>query len=271
MGNDYKLGNNIGYNQVVNAENSELSYLGMDHIILNPGGSVRHEVLEEELVFILQKGDFKGKVECSNGPSLEGLKGSRSSVFDEGPTVIYAPPGSVIEIESKLGMEAMACTSPSKEVSQAIFFPPDKVTKVYRGALSWKRKLNIIFGPISESKKIIVGESISVPGGWIGFPPHKHSIHSENEYPLDEIYAFKVKGPHGGYGIHHTYDLEGKWDEHYTLDDNSVIVIPKGFHTSFAAPGCRLYMLWTLAGKEKTYKLVYDQRFTWLDDAEALF
>ena len=271
MKNSYGLVEKKGYTNIITKKNSKLGYLGLDRIFLGPGEKLEHEFKDVESVFVLQKGDFKASVESHGGMVLKDITGSRSNVFEEQPVVIYIPPHSKLELETKQGVDTLIYNSTSSRKSSPIYLKSTDITESIRGALNWKRKVRVIFGPQSETNNIIIGESVSVPGGWIGFPPHKHDTKSDREYPLDEIYFFKVSGPHGAYGLHHTYNLNQGSEEHYTIDKDIAIAIPKGFHTTTAVPGCRLYMLWGLAGDKKEYKLSFDERFTWLNDAESLF
>ena len=271
MNNLYRITEEKGYVNIITDKNSSLTYLGLDRIFLDAGKNLEHEFTDVESIFILQKGDFKASFESKDEKALRDITGSRSNVFNESPTVIYIPPQSKITIETKQGLDALIYNSPSDKNGYPLSIKPTDIAESVRGALNWKRKVRVVFGPQSETNNMIIGESVSVPGGWIGFPPHKHDTEGMNEYPLDEIYFFKVAGPHGAYALHHTYDPDKKFEEHYTIDEDLAIAIPKGFHTDLAVPGCRLYMLWGLAGKKKIYKLSFDERFTWLNDAEALF
>lgn len=273
MNNLFRFDEEEGYKKIITPDNSNLTYVGLSRILLQAGGSLEYDILDEELVIVLQKGDFKANIKCKTGNDLNSIEGSRSNVFDALPSVIYIPPRSKIWLESQQGMEALVYSSPSKEDEgdKVCFLKPYEINEVIRGALNWRRRVRMFFGPQSGTKKIIIGESISVPGGWIGFPPHKHDTNSNDESPMDEIYSFKVRGPHGAYALHHTYDLKEKKEEHYTIDGDMAIAIPKGYHTTTAVPGCQLYMLWGLAHERKIYKLTYDTRFTWLNDAEVLF
>lgn len=272
MNNLYKFGAKEGYERIVTPENSELKYLGFDRILLPAGGKLAHEVEGRELVMILQKGDFTASVECTSGTGLGPVSGSRQCVFDGLPTALYVPPSSRLSIETGGGMEARVYSAVCDEPGDACFISSKDAPEVVKGAVNWKRKLRVLFGPQSVTKRLIVGESVSMPGGWIGFPPHKHDTMSDAEYPLDEIYSYQVQGPHGAYALQHTYDLASGTDEHYTIDGNDyAVAMPRGYHTTVAVPGCRFYLLWGLAGDKKVYKLTTDPRFSWLLDAEALF
>jgi len=271
MNNAHKLTDKKGYVNIVNSKNSRLTFLTLDRIFLGPGEKLEHKYEDFESVIILQQGDFTASVKNNSTGNLDSISGSRKDVFDEFPAVIYIPPGSKIEMETKNGLDAIVYSSPSTKSSSPLFINQANIIETARGALNWKRKVRVIFGPVSQTNNIIIGESVSVPGGWIGFPPHKHDVETDLENPLDEIYFFKVQGPHGAYALHHTYDLVKGSEEHYTISEDTAIAIPGGFHTTLAVPGCRLYMLWGLAGGKKIYKLSFDERFTWLNDAEALY
>ena len=270
MGDSYQLEDKKGYTGIINNENSELQYLSLDRILLGPGEKTCYQSGNREQVMVLQQGDFEASV-ITGTYKLEGIKGSRKDVFDEYPSALFIPPGSRVTINTVSGFDSLVYSSPTGKENIPLYIAREDIDEITRGSLSWKRKMRILFGPESGKSNIIIGESVSVPGGWIGFPPHKHDTENEKEYPLDEIYFFKTQGPRGAYAIHHTYNREKTIDEHYTIDTPTAVTINKGFHTSFAVPGCRLYMLWGLAGDKKVYKLSYDERFTWLSEAEALY
>lgn len=265
-----------GYERVITADNSDLKNMGFGRILLGAGGKLDLEINGEEIVVVLQEGDFTASVEWGGNIVLEGLVGNRGSVFDEKPFAIYLPPGSRISLQSEKGMEARVFSAPCEEGNPPYFCRPEDVEEGVPGDLNFKRKYRFIFGPPGKhndqiTKKLIVGESVSVPGGWIGFPAHRHDYNTEKEYPLDEIFSYKLTGPEGAYGLQHSYGVEERWDEvHVVDDDHYAIALAEGYHTSIAAPGCRLYLFWGLAGQEKIYKIQFDERFKALGDAEAL-
>ena len=125
------------------------------------------------------------------------------------------------------------------------------------------------------TKLLIVGETVSVPGGWIGFPAHRHDYERPGkECVLDEIFSFQMTstedGPGRGGVMQHGYDLtdENKkiWDEVNVIEENNTAVaLPTGYHTTVALPGTRAYLLWGLAGDTKKYKVQFDERYSWLE------
>jgi len=270
---DYKR----GYESVINKDNSKLIHLGFSTICMDANSSYEFEVKGEEMALVLQKGDFVADVEYGGEIVLKSVSGTRSDCFEELPTSIYLPPNSKIKINSETGVEFRIFTAPCEEGNSPYFCPPNDVEEGAPGEQMWKRKYRFIFGPESKhngnvTKKLIVGESVSVPGGWVGFPGHRHDFNKEGEYPLEEIFSIRVKGPNGGPGtvIQYSSDVENgkRWNEFFVLEaDNNAIALPVGFHTSFAAPACMEYLLWGLAGQDKIYKVQFDERYTDLPNA----
>ena len=277
----FNYDNKIGFEDIITGDNSGCKSLGFARILLEAGGRIEYAVTNKEMAIVLQQGDFKASVEWKGKKYLDGVIGKRSSVYDELPTTIYLPPYSKLVIESQEGMEARVFTAICQEGNEPFLSEPKDVEEGTPGALNWKRKYRFIFGPQSRNmchvtKYLIVGESVSLPGGWIGFPAHKHDLKDDKEYPLDEIFSIRIKGPYGKYVIQHSYGLEGDeggaWDEFNKItDDNNAIALPFGYHTSMAVPGCTEYLLWGLAGDAKIYKLQYDDSFKWLSDIETLY
>ena len=114
---------------------------------------------------------------------------------------------------------------------------------------------------------------MSVPGGWIGFPAHRHDYERPGkEVVLDEIFSFQMTSEGTGKGgvMQHGYDLTDDnkklWDEVNVIEENNTAVaLPSGYHTTVALPGTVAYLLWGLAGDEKKYKVQFDERYSWLE------
>lgn len=273
----HELNYGKGYESVINKDNSKLVHLGFSTVCVEANSTYEYEVKGEEMAFVLQKGDFTATVEYKGEVALDNVGGTRECCFTESPTAIYLPPNAKITIKTEAGVEFRNFTAPCEEGNAPYYCSPDNIEEGEPGAQMWKRKYRFIFGPEgkhngSVTKKLIVGESVSVPGGWVGFPGHRHDFEREGEYPLEEIFSIRVKGPEDGPGTVFCYSTdveEGKrWNEFFVLeDDNNAISLPVGFHTSFAAPSCTEYLLWGLAGAEKVYQVQFDERYTELPDA----
>jgi 5-deoxy-glucuronate isomerase len=254
-----------------------MSFLGFARILLNPGQTYEYKVTGEEQVLVLQAGDFTAWVRYRGEIVLNAVKGDRKSVFDTLPTALYLPPSSEVKLHSERGMEARIFTAYCEEGNPPYYCPPEAVEEGEPGAHIYKRKYRFIFGSPGKHNdnitgKLIVGESVSVPGGWIGFPGHRHDHMTENEYALDEIFSFRVTSKNGRGGLLQcncdlTNDNRKIWDEVNVIEeDNTAIALPTGYHTTVAMPGSVVYLLWGLAGAQKTYKVRFDERYAWLED-----
>ena len=158
------------------------------------------------------------------------------------------------------------------------FCPPEEIEEGEPGEYIYKRKYRFIFGQPGKhndhiTKLLIVGETVSVPGGWIGFPAHRHDYERPGkEVVLDEIFSFQMtsKGTGKGGVMQHGYDLTDDnkkiWDEVNVIEENdTAVALPVGYHTTVALPGTVAYLLWGLAGDEKKYKVQFDERYSWLE------
>lgn len=268
-----------GYESVISKSNSEMSFMGFGRILLNPGQTFEYEVTGQEQAIVLQQGDFIAWVEYEGVTVINGAKGSRSNVYDDLPTALYVPPKAKIRLYSEKGMEARVFTAYCEEGNAPYFCSPENVEEGEPGEYIYKRKYRFIFGQPGKhndhvTKLLIVGESVSVPGGWIGFPAHRHDYQIDGkECILDEIFSFQVKsGSESGHGglFQHGYDLTADnkklWDEVNVIEaSNTAVALPAGYHTTVALPGSTAYLLWGLAGEYKQYKVQFDERYSWLE------
>ena len=268
-----------GYESVISRENSDMRHMGFARILLRPQQEIRFSVEDMEMAMILQSGDFTAWVTDKNGTlAIDGQRGTRTNVFDALPTAIYAPPGAQVRLRSEKGMEARVFTAYCQEGNRPYFCRPEDVEEGEPGTYIYKRRYRFIFGAPGKhndaiTRKLIVGESVSVPGGWIGFPGHRHDYVTEKECVLDEIFSYQVRSAGGVGGVmQYGYDLtkDGKkiWDEVNVIESNDTAIgLPVGFHTTVAFPGTEAYLLWGLAGPgEKTYRVQFDERYDWLED-----
>ncbi len=275
----YTFQNPNGMEKVIHKNNSEMAYMGFNRLLLNPGQSYSYEVQGEEQALVLQQGDFTATVEYAGAVVLNAVKGNRTSVYDELPTALYLPPGCKVTIASERGMEARLFTAYCETGNAPYFCPPENVEEGEPGAYIYKRKYRFIFGAPGKhndhiTKKLIVGESVSVPGGWIGFPAHRHDYETSSECVLDEIFSYQVTGPNDfGSLMCVAFDMDdtGKklWDEITVIESNdTAVALPTGYHSTLALPGSTVYLLWGLAGPqaEKCYQVQFDERFSSLED-----
>lgn len=276
----YRFQDLNGYESVISKANSDMTYEGFGRILLNPGQTLEYKVTGEEQAIVLQQGDMTCWVEYEGVTVVDGAKGQRGNVYDDLPTALYVPPKATVKLYSEKGMEARVFTAYCEEGNAPYFCPPENIEEGEPGEYIYKRKYRFIFGQPGKhndhiTKLLIVGETVSVPGGWIGFPAHRHDYERPGkECVLYEIFSFQMTstedGPGRGGVMQHGYDLtdENKkiWDEVNVIEENNTAVaLPTGYHTTVALPGTRAYLLWGLAGDTKKYKVQFDERYSWLE------
>ena len=257
----YRFQDLNGYESVISKANSDMTYEGFGRILLNPGQTLEYKVTGEEQAIVLQQGDMTCWVEYEGVTVVDGAKGQRGNVYDDLPTALYVPPKATVKLYSEKGMEARVFTAYCEEGNAPYFCPPENIEEGEPGEYIYKRKYRFIFGQPGKhndhiTKLLIVGETVSVPGGWIGFPAHRHDYERPGkECVLDEIFSFQMTstedGPGRGGVMQHGYDLtdENKkiWDEVNVIEENNTAVaLPTGYHTTVALPGTRAYLLLSL-------------------------
>lgn len=263
----YKVQDKLGHQKVITKQ-SGLKYLSVDVLKMASGEKYKDDSGTEELAITLLQG------ECSLDIADKEITwtGQRSSVFSDPSTSFYIPPKTSYVISSRTGTELVIAKSPCSvegvDYIKPVLISPADVKVSSSGIANWRRDVHTIIGPYFASHKLIVGETINPPGNWSGYPPHKHDQLTDNESILEEIYYFKTY-PNRGYGIVHLYN--GKdLDVLLSIENNDVLVIPKGYHPIVATPGTVLYYFWVLAGPKKVYKVSIDERFKWLDNARMI-
>ena len=157
---------------------------------------------------------------------------ARRDVFDGPGWSALLGPGSEATLDGDLAATVVWRTCDRSVRSRAI--DPATVSEEARGEGTTARRVRtyVAEGPL------IVGETLSPPGGWSSWPPHRH----EHE----EAYLYRFEPAHG-FGVHVGYDDEDG-DRPVIVRDGSIERITRGWHPVVAAPGCTMYYLWALAG-----------------------
>jgi 5-deoxy-glucuronate isomerase len=101
----------------------------------------------------------------------------------------------------------------------------------------------------APASRLIFGEVLLPPGRWGS--AHKHdAFNPPHEAPYEEVCHFWVS-PAQGFGVIRIYtgpNDPGPMDEVYVIQDRDTVVIPRGYHTIAAGPGCTVHCTYALAG-----------------------
>ena len=191
--------------------------------------------------------------------------GKRKNVFDGKAYAIIIPNNSKFEIKSINSCEIAVVKIKSKFDGNPILITPKEIKTKNVGKKNWSRKVFDIVDSKYPIDDILIGETINPSGNWSSSPPHKHDrFRPPIEGKHKEIYFYKVF-PEQGFGIQRIYTKK-HFDESYTIKNNDLILIPKGYHPVVAGPGYKLYYLWILIGDNKNYFLYDDPKHKWIKD-----
>jgi 5-deoxy-glucuronate isomerase len=201
-----------------------------------------------------------------NGSRFEGV-GGRPNVFAGKPHAAYIPAGAEFCLEAQSAVEIALPSAPSDADINPYVIAPSQVANGIWGAANFKRYfhqiLTLAAQPELPARRLIVGETFTPSGNWSTYPPHKHQIDDLPRQAFhEEMYYFKVN-PADGFGICRYYNEEGE-EENFTVRDNTIHMLPKGYHTVVSAPGYTTYYLWFLAGEQRIQATLDDPNVGWV-------
>jgi len=208
-----------------------------------------------------------GKATFNINGSIFNDVGGRSSVFAGKPHSVYIPATADFSIKALGAVEIALPSAPSDADIEPYVIAPAQVANGIWGAANFKRYFHQILTTAAQpelpARRLIVGETFTPSGNWSTYPPHKHQVDDlPHEAYHEEMYYFKVS-PNDGFGICHYYNEEGE-NENFTIRDNSIHMMDKGFHSVVSAPGYTTYYLWFLAGNQRAQATVDDPNLGWV-------
>jgi len=263
-----------GYTSIVSPENSELKYIEFGRLFLpEKNDEYKGKTGSREVVLTIFGGKCSVQVRTATQEASYNSIGERRDVFSGKPTMIYLPPSAEYHIIAESTLEIGVSMAPSNSSSPPVLVKPEDVVEKKVGAWNWSRTVYTSIGENVKAQRLLVGETLNPPGNWSSYPPHKHDEKGLSEVPLEEVYFFKVKPPHG-FGLQRIYtspEDDEPFDEIFLIENDDAVVIPRGYHPVVAAPGYQLYYLWVLAGEDRRYGAWSDDpRHRWLKDCESI-
>lgn len=246
------------------------SLLDFSFLKMNGGESIQAESGEREILAVLLGGKATFEI---NGRKFEKV-GGRPNVFSGKPHSVYIPCGAKYSITAETNVEIGLPSAPSelKEIEPYVITPAQVVNGTW-GAANFKRYFHQILTSVSQpelpARRLIVGETFTPSGNWSTYPAHKHQVDDLPRQAFhEEMYYFRVS-PADGFGICHYYNEDGE-EENFTIRDNSIHMMPKGFHTVVSAPGYTTYYIWFLAGNQRVQATVDDPNTGWVNKTVAM-
>lgn len=231
---------------------------------LGAGESYDGEMAGREIMAVILGGRATFNVD---GHHFENV-GGRPNVFSGKPHSVYIPAGTAFTIKAVTPVEIALPSAPSDLPSLTTYLiPPSQIASGVWGAANFSRSyhqiLTLASQPDLPARRLIVGETYTPSGNWSTYPPHKHEIDDLPRQAFhEEMYYFKVN-PADGFGICRYYNTDGE-EENFTIRDNTLHMMPFGYHTVVSAPGYTTYYLWFLAGEQRIQAVLDDPALSWV-------
>lgn len=239
--------------------------LDFNLLALKDGDSFTGSSDDREILAVI----LGGKAKFTVAGKEFGVLGERPDVFSGKPYSVYIPAGSDYAIEAQGEVEIALASAPSDEEIEPYVIDPSQIATGAWGGANFKRYYHQILTTAAQpdlpARRLIVGETFTPSGNWSTYPPHKHEEDDlPNEAFHEEMYYFRVD-PAEGFGICVYYNDDGE-EENFTIRDNSIHMMDKGYHTVVSAPGYTTYYLWFLAGNQRAQAVVNDPVVGWVGE-----
>jgi 5-deoxy-glucuronate isomerase len=250
-----------GLTRIIEIHNETLPSIGFSLLRSEKGNTYNSSSGPTEICLVVLSGRWKIKV---SGDEREYVC-ERSSVFDEKAYAFYLPPDIGYELTAEKEGEMAFCESNGSKRGTPLFITPSDIKQRTLGGDPFQRTAFDILDETREANSLRVGETISKPGHWSSYPPHKHDTDNmPHETALEELYFFLFK-PEEGFGFQRIYTDDRSLNEVLLIEDRSIVLIPSGYHPVVASPGYSLYYLWILAGEKRSLRSYFDPRYEWLN------
>ncbi|MEZ4589794.1 MAG: 5-deoxy-glucuronate isomerase [Chloroflexota bacterium] len=231
--------------------------LDFELLVLPAGETAVGHTADREVAAVI----LGGKATFQVGDFTFANLGERATVFDGKPTTVYLPAGVGYAVTAVADTQIALASAPSDLKTDPYVITPDQVIAGVWGKENYTRHFHQILvesvQPDLPARRLIVGETYTPSGNWSTYPAHKHEVDDlPNEAYHEEMYYFRV-APADGFGITRFYRGEAG-ATNYTVSDNSILMLPHGYHTYVGAPGFQSYYLWFLAGEHRTQAVQAD-------------
>lgn len=252
---------------LITPESAGWRFAGLRVVRLEAGEERRIATGEDELLVLPLSGSCR--VRCDEE---EFYLAGRTSVWTRVSDFAYVPRDATVLIDSAAGGEFALPSARARRRLAPAYGPAEDVPIEVRGAGDATRQVTNFCAPGTfETDRLTAVELLTPAGNWSSYPPHKHDQEREGEAVLEEIYYFRVRGPHG-YALHRTYTSDGSIDATVTVRDGDAFLVPRGYHgPCVAAPDHDLYYLNVLAGPGETRTMAFcdDPAHHWVREAWA--
>lgn len=262
-----KLSQGVKQIQNIRKENSGLTYIEFQVLEFEKGASYQEKLGKQEACVVALTGKISVSVE---GETFDHL-GTRASVFEKIPTdSVYISNDREFSIAAETeGVRVAICYSPSEnQLPTKVIKAADNSTE-QRGKYQNKRQVhNILPDNVDTANSLLVVEVYTEGGNFSSYPPHKHDQDNlPNESFLEETYYHEMN-PSQGFVFQRVYTEDRSLDETMTVENQNVVVVPKGYHPVGVPDGYTSYYLNVMAGPTRIWKFHNEKAHEWILDRQ---
>ncbi len=210
---------------------AEFAGLTLESLVLAPGEAL-DLTCGTETAWLLMQGEIGGRL------GEHAFRLARASLFDESASALHAAAGTAVRIEAISPSELTVYRCGNRKAFPPRVFTPDDVPDEHRGAGQVAGRCLRFVRTIFDGRnsppeaELVLGEVVTLPGGWSSYPPHHHR--------QPEIYHYRFTEPQG-------YGHAELGDDVYKVRERDTVLIPPGFdHAQCAAPGYGMYYSWVI-------------------------
>jgi len=245
----------------VTPESAGWTYVGFSAHRLVPGESLSVEEANREACIVV----LAGRVTVIAGKHRWARIGARASVFDAAaPYAVYLPPRMTAMITADETAELGVATAPAQGKYPARLIEPAQMKRSVRGKQANTRYVCDILPQTETAENLLVVEVRTPSAHSSSYPPHKHDSDAVPvESFLEETYYHRLNPPQG-FAFQRVYTDDRSLDESHAVEDQDVVMVPRGYHPVVVPYGYESYYLNVMAGPKRTWHFKNDPAHEWI-------
>ncbi|NIZ41283.1 5-deoxy-glucuronate isomerase (plasmid) [Entomospira entomophila] len=247
----------------IRKQDSSLRYIEFKVLEMQFGAQYQETLLQQEVCIVV----LTGTIAVTQAENQYTEIGQRTSVFDKRPTdSVYI--GSNREY---------AVTSISDNVRIALCYAfsdqnlPNRVIRADENGVEERGKLNnrrlvhnILPDTVDYAQSLLVVEVFTEGGNFSSYPPHKHDQDNlPTESLLEEVYYHELY-PKQGFVFQRVYTEDRSIDQTMSVENQEVVLVPRGHHPVGVPDGYTSYYLNVMAGPTRIWKFHNDKDHEWI-------
>jgi 5-deoxy-glucuronate isomerase len=247
----------------VTPEQAGWKHVGFRALRLAAGEAETLRTGDRELCVVV----LRGTVDIDVDGAPYRAMGTRTSVFDDAPpAAIYVPGACAVAISASADSEIALCSAPAGSVQRSVrLLDSGSMRRSVRGSGSNQRFICDVLPHDDPSAAHLLVVEVRTPASHSSsYPPHKHDTESPpSETQLEETYYHRLNPPQG-FAFQRVYTDDRSLDEACAVEDNDLVMVPRGYHPVVTPHGYDSYYLNVMAGPHRLWVFRNDPAHEWM-------